>query len=133
VEDDVGFVKCRWRPAAGIVFTALCLSRCVGVTRTQQYGIEVKRGATTKEQLQVAKSVVTQARLDRLKSEIRRQMPAVPDAALERMGLRWNQTTFHPFTSEESRAAVLVLVVMEECPGVDAKAVVEAAAVDLRL
>jgi hypothetical protein len=128
VQPRMSSMMCRRHSAVAVVLSMLALPRCVGVTRTQQYGIEVKRGATIEHKLEIARSVVTQERLNRLKSQITRQLPAVPDSALERMGLRWNETTFRSFTGGEPRTTVLILISMEEQPGVDAKAVVETAA-----
>ena len=102
---------------------------CVGcVTRTQQFAIEVKRGSTVGEKLQIAKSVVTEERLSRLKGELKQRSPGLTDAQLARMGLRWNENYFRSVNTGETTTSVSVIVAMEEQPGVDAAAVVKTAA-----
>lgn len=102
---------------------------CLGcVTRTQQFAIEVKRGGTVGEKLQIAKSVVTEERLTRLKRELRETSPGLSDAQLARMGLRWNENRFRAFNSGETSTSVTVTVLMEEQSGIDAAAIVKTAA-----
>ena len=102
---------------------------CVGcVTRTQQFAIEVKRGSTVGEKLQIAKRVVTEERLSRLKAELKQRSPGLTDAQLARMGLRWNENYFRSVNTGETTTSVSVIVAMEEQPGVDAAAVVKTAA-----
>jgi hypothetical protein len=108
--------------------SAVSLSFCVSVSKTQQYGIEVKRGTTVEEKLQIAKSIVTDERFSRLKAQIRERMPGISDAQLAGMGLRWNQTQFRPLSGGEPRTSVIVLVVIQEQAGIDGKAIVETAA-----
>ena len=73
---------------------------CVGcVTRTQQFTIEVKRGSTAGDKLQIAKSV-EEERLARLKDALKQRQPGLTDAQLARMGLRWNAVTLDRSTPE---------------------------------
>lgn len=111
----------------GVVLVGMVL--CVAcVTRTQQFAIEVKRGYTVGEKLQIAKSVVTEDRLARLKGELKQRWPDLTEVQLARMGLRWNENHFRSLNSGETNTSIIVTVAMEEQPGVDAAAVVKAAA-----
>ena len=108
-----------------LALSAVSWSFCVSVSKTQQYGIEVKRGNTIEEKLQIAKSIVTDERLSRLKAQIRERMPGLSDAQLAGMGLRWNQTQFRPVSGGPPSTTVSVLVLMQ---GIDAKTIVETTA-----
>ncbi len=55
-------------------------------------------------------------------------MPGISDAQLAGMGRRWNQTQFRPLTGGAPGTTVIVLVLIQEQAGIDAKAIVETAA-----
>jgi hypothetical protein len=87
------------------------LAAAVGcVTKTYQNAIEVKGGATVEERVRWAESYVTQARLDRLKVQLKERLPSITDQQLSMMGLRWNQTTFQSFTGQGSTTTVTISV-----------------------
>jgi hypothetical protein len=105
------------------------MTLCLGcVTRTQQFVIEVKRGSTVGEKLQIAKTVVTEERLTRLKGELKQKWPSLTDAQLARMGLRWNENHFRTVNTGETSTSVTVTVALDEQPGIDAASLVKTAA-----
>jgi len=55
-------------------------------------------------------------------------MPSVSFTAVDRMSLRWYQSTYHPLTGGKSGTIVVVVMLIEEQPEVDAKSIVAAAA-----
>jgi hypothetical protein len=120
----------RWRQPLLLVvaLSPIWLSLCVSVTHAQQYGIEVKRGNNIDEKVQIARAVVTDERLSRLKAQLKERTPGLSTATLNGMGLRWNQTQIRPLNGGEPQTAVFVYVSIPSQQGVDGKAVVEAAA-----
>ncbi len=72
---------------------AVVLASCT-VTTTFQQPIEVKRGGTIEEKVAIAKAVVTEERLARLRQEVKERVPGAADGQLVRLGLRWNEVHF---------------------------------------
>jgi hypothetical protein len=72
--------------------------------------------------------LITEARLARLKAELKQRHPALTDAHLERIGIRWNETWSVNDDGTKGGRSVAILVIMEDRPGADASAVVETAA-----
>jgi Tfp pilus assembly protein PilE len=106
-----------------LLVAVLCFA-CLRASATRSQGIEVKRGSTTEEKLEIAKSVVTQERYARLVQQLRKRFPSMTESQLATFQLRWGEV--HRSGSDEYR--VFVTVIIEEQPGVDAAAVVNAAA-----
>src|SRR2546427_8175750 len=76
------------RDAVALALGAIVFPACV--TRTFQHAIEVKRGSTVEEKLAIAKAIVTEQRLARLREELKARLPGTTDQQLARLGLRWN-------------------------------------------
>jgi hypothetical protein len=108
----------------------MALLQCLACTQTttRSFGIEVKRGATLEEKLGIAKGIVTEERFAHLKEQLKAKFPSLTEAQLSQMGLQWRENHFTPFGGGQAQTNVLVVVVMVEQPGVDAVAVVQAAA-----
>jgi hypothetical protein len=108
------------------LFACLLASSCV--TRTTQFSFEVKRGASIEEKIERAKELVTEARIARLKIELREKHPDLTEAQLQRIGIRWIDN--RPVTPDGSKANrfVTITVIMQEQAGADTAAVVKTAA-----
>src|SRR6266404_1923026 len=74
------------RDAVALALGAIVFPACV--TRTFQHAIEVKRGSTVEEKLAIAKAIVTEQRLARLREELKARLPGTTDQQLARLGLR---------------------------------------------
>ena len=98
------------------------------VTQTRQYTFEVKRGVTIEERIESAKPVVTNARLQRLKGELKEKYPQLTDGHLDHFGVRWNEHWTVAADGGKANRSVTITVIMEERGGVDTAAVVESAA-----
>ena len=99
-----------------------------GITQTRQYSFEVKRGASIEEKLERAKELVTEARMARLKVELREKHPDLTDAQLEKMGIRWTENWQVTADGGKGNRSLTITVTMQEQPGADSAAVVETAA-----
>ncbi len=112
------------RVCAGL--TALLIASCV--TRSIQHRIEVKGGATTQEKIAFASSLVTQARYDRLKEQLKVRFPNVTDKQLsDNIGIRWDVLTFKSFTGKGTSTTVFVSVLGRYAEGFNPEPVVDAA------
>jgi hypothetical protein len=111
-----------------VSLTSVGLSFCVTVAHTEQYGIEVKGGSTIPEKVHIARTVVTEERLNRLKGQIKDRIPTLSNAQLSGMGLTWSQTQIRSLNGGEPETVVFVHVSIPTQPGVDGKVVLETAA-----
>lgn len=83
----------------------VCLGICVAVTaaclqRVDQHVIIVDRGASFEENLQIARAVVTEDRLDRLKLQVKAALPGVTDGDIDRMSMSWEERTSQSFEGD---------------------------------
>ena len=109
-----------------LLLACLLVSSCV--TRTQQFGFEVRRGASIEEKIARAKEVVTEARIARLKVELKEKHADLTDAQLEKLGIRWTENGEVTAGGGKANRSVTITVTMEELPGADTAAVVVTAA-----
>jgi len=98
------------------------------LTRTRNYFLEVKRGATIEERIEHAKTVVNQARFDRLKRELKDRYPDLTVQDLEHFGVKWTENWTIAADGGKTNRSVTIMLVLEERAGLDAAAVVEGAA-----
>lgn len=68
--------------AVSLVVSTAC------VHRTESYSIEVRTGRSTEEKVRIAQSVVNEAGLVRLKTQLKERLPGVTDAQLAKLGIR---------------------------------------------
>src|SRR5262245_2124667 len=118
---------CAGDPRAYVLASCLLLS--VGcVSRTHGHAIQVKSGSSTEERISRARSLVTQERLSRLRTQIKARLPAVSDAQLAGLGLRWKVAHMRSFGGKEPITTVTVIVEIRYASGFDPKPIIEAAA-----
>jgi hypothetical protein len=97
------------------------------MTKSYQNSIEVTRGGSTEANLAIAQSIVTQARFDRLKAELRAQLPTLTEEQLDGLGLRWNQVTMQSLTGQGRRTGVFIIVSVVVKGDFNPKGVIDAA------
>ena len=113
----------RW-----LVLLCACLLVSSCITQTQQYVFEVRRGASIEEKIERAKELVTEARIARLKVELREKHADLTDAQLEKIGIRWTENWQVTADGGKANRSVTMTVIMQERPGADTAAVVKTAA-----
>jgi hypothetical protein len=111
-----------------VVFLFACVLASSCITRTSQYALEVRRGASIEEKVERAKELVTEARLARLKVELRQKHADLTDAQLERIGVRWVENWQVAADGGKTNRSVTITVIMQEQPGANTAAVVKTAA-----
>ena len=116
----------KFRRGLALFFSCLLVSSCI--TRTQQYAFEVRRGASIEEKIGRAKELVTEARIARLKVELREKHADLTDAQLEKVGIRWTENWQVTADGGKANRSVTITVIMQEQPGADTAAVVKTAA-----
>jgi hypothetical protein len=107
-----------------VLIGALALSGCVNTGFRQV--IEVKRGSSIEEKIEIAKSFATEERLAKLKKQIQDGLPGTTDQQLSRMALLWNdvRTTRPDGTLDRT---ITVTVILEERDGVNGPEVMRVA------
>ncbi|SRR6266404_3660949 len=113
------------RDAVALALGAIVFPACV--TRTFQHAIEVKRGSTVEEKLAIAKAIVTEQRLARLREELKARLPGTTDQQLARLGLRWNETHYQSLSGGGSGTVVTVAVGIQVDGTFDPQPIVSAA------
>ena len=109
-------------------FLSFLLLILIGCAHRFDYSaIEVKGGTGVEERLRIAQGIVTQARLARLKREIKARVPGITDKQLASLGLRWNQATLTTFQGGGSRTVVSVVVVLQDDGEFDPQPILRAA------
>ena len=103
----------------------LCAIACV--TTTEVYAFEVRRGATVPERLALAKSVTTEERVNRLKTQLLQRHPNLTPSDLNKIGIQWRSTLMPDKTGAEKQT-IQVHVLLQPPRGVDGARIVEAAA-----
>lgn len=98
------------------VMALLLLGDCVNTGYRQV--IEVKRGNSVDEKLQLAKEFATEERLATLKAEIHRILPGTTAQQLSRMALLWNDVRATQADGSVHRRVTITLV-LEERAGVN--------------
>jgi hypothetical protein len=78
----VRLLRVNWHSLLFVALSTMCLAFCVSVSNAQQYLIEVKRGNTVQDKLLIAKTIVTEERLGRLKPQIKQEMSGLSDVQL---------------------------------------------------
>lgn len=63
------------------------------ITRTDDYIVQVTRGSSHAENMELALAAATPARLEQLKREIRRVAPHITDEQLRGLSVGWKETT----------------------------------------
>jgi hypothetical protein len=106
--------------------SALIVTACT-VTKTSQHAIEVKRGSTIAEKVAIAKAVVTEDRVMRLRQELKARVPGVTDQQLARLGLRWNEMHYQSLGDGKSGTTVTVAVGIQIDGSFDPKPILDAA------
>ena len=71
---------------------------------------------------------MTEARIARLKVELREKHADLTDAQLERIGIRWTENWQVTADGGKADRSVTITVIMQEQPGADTAAVVKTAA-----
>lgn len=109
-----------------LLASTLIVSACTG-TKTSQYAIEVKRGGTIAEKVAIAKAIVTEDRVVRLRQELKARLPGVTDQQLARLGLRWNEIHYQSLGDGKSGTTVTVAVGIQIDGSFDPQPIIDAA------
>jgi len=79
------------------------------------------------EKLAIAKAIVTEQRLARLREELKARLPGTTDQQLARLGLRWNETNYQSLSGGGSGTVVTVAVGIQVDGTFDPQPIVSAA------
>ena len=113
-------------PFAKAIVTSVFLL-CIGcVHYVESHAIEVKVGKSIDERLEIAHSIVTPARLDRLKMEIKGRVSGATDAQLQSLDLKGTNSSVKGLDGT-SRESVLVTVIVQHDNKFDPKPIIKAA------
>lgn len=112
----------RWLTAFALV---VALAACV--THRHRRQILVLGDDSVEQKRARAAALVTEQRCALLKTQLKERLPAVNDAQLAGLGLRWSQTYFKSFSGENSRTTVSVMVEMRTDGSFDAEPIVKTA------
>ena len=103
-----------------------------GCTRIYRAGVAVDGPRSNEEKLRIAQSMASEARLLRLREQLKAQFPSLSAGQLEGLGLSWNQTTSQSLAGQGSNTTVAVIITMRFEGDFDPSPVVETASAIIR-